>query len=315
MDRFGRQIDYLRISVTDRCNLRCIYCMPKEGIKNVPAEEILTYEEIIKVVKVCTSLGITKIRITGGEPLVRRGLIKLVGDIAGLNAIEDLSMTTNGVLLKDYAKDLKNAGLRRVNISLDTLNRDRFRDITGSPYLDMVLDGIREAVRVGLSPVKINMLILDKVSLEEVRNFIKLTMEDPIHVRFIEFMPVVHYRGYRVSLKDFMVDNMEPINIYGNGPARYFKRKGAMGTIGFIKPLSDKFCSDCNRLRLTSQGFLKSCLHSDTGINLREPLREGCSFGGLAHLIKLSVASKPKEHHLDKNPLGILESSMCQIGG
>lgn len=315
VDRFGRHIDYLRISVTDRCNLRCIYCMPKEGIRHVPVEDVLTYEEIIKIVSVCSSLGITKIRITGGEPLVRKDVIKLVSDIAGLNAIEDLSMTTNGVLLKDYARELKSVGLIRVNISLDTLDRNRFKYITGSAYLDRVLGGIREAVEVGLIPVKINMLLLDNKSIEEVKDFIKLTIEDPIHVRFLEFMPVGGLQGYRVSAEDVMIDNVESIKIYGNGPAKYFRLKGAVGTIGFIRPLSEKFCSSCNRLRLTSRGVLKGCLHSDTGINLKEPLRRGCRREELAQLIKISVQSKPKEHHLGEKPLDILECSMCQIGG
>lgn len=298
-DRFGRTIDYLRISVTDRCNLRCRYCMPPCGITLVPMDKILSYEEITEIIKV---MGVTKVRITGGEPLVRRDIVELIRSLH----VEDLSMTTNGVLLKDYTVQLKEAGLKRVNISLDTLNRERFKYITGSDSLNSVLAGIRSAIDAGLNPVKINVLLLDKDTLGEVNSFIKLTIENPIHVRFIEFMPIGVHKGSGISLDIF--HSMEPAEVKGNGPAKCFKIKGAMGTVGLISPMSNKFCSSCNRLRLTSTGFLKSCLYSNAGVNLKGE-------ASLVQLIEKAVWLKPKEHHLESAPIECRETSMCQIGG
>lgn len=317
-DRFGRNIDYLRVSVTDRCNLRCLYCIPKEGVKLVPGHEILNYEEILRIIKVFSELGIKKIRITGGEPLVRKDVIKLVENIKNLNVIEDLSMTTNGILLCDYARDLKKAGLNRINISLDTLDPERFCDLTGFSQLDNVLLGIRQAVKEELTPVKVNAILLDKKSKSEINEFVRLTVEDPIHVRFLEFMPVAHRNEQFFFTEDILEEicpGMEQVFVCGNGPAKYYKLKGAVGTVGFIRPITKKFCSSCNRLRLTSRGMIKSCLHSDVGINLKEPLRRGCSDKTLAELIRTAVQLKPKEHNLSEVPLGTLENSMCQIGG
>lgn len=304
-DGFGRTIDYLRVSVTDRCNLRCRYCMPPSGITHVSNGEILTYEEIAAIVEAC---GITKVRITGGEPLVRRDIVDLVKRLD----VEDFSMTTNGILLKDYAESLKEAGLKRINISLDTLNRERFRYITGSDSLDSVLDGIQTAMDIGLFPVKINVLLLDRDTLGEVRDFVKLTIENPIHVRFIEFMPIRDYKGSGIYEKDVLHYSLEPASVEGNGPARYFRLKGTMGTIGFISPMTNKFCKSCNRLRLTSTGFLKSCLHSNVGVNLRDPIRNGVD---IRPLIERAVGLKPKEHHLEASPIDFMGASMCQIGG
>jgi len=270
--------------------------MPPGGITHIPADRILSYEEIVKIVEV---MGIKKVRITGGEPLVRRDIVELIRALD----VEDLSMTTNGVLLKNYARQLKEAGLDRVNISLDTLNRERFKYITGSNSLDSVLDGIQAAIDVGLSPVKINVLLLDK---DEVNDFIKLTIENPLHVRFIEFMPIGNYKGSGISLE--IPDSIEPAEVQGNGPARYFSLKGAMGTVGFITPLTNKFCSSCNRLRLTSTGFLKTCLYSNVGVNLKGEK-------DLVQLIEKALRLKPKEHHLEKAPIECTEVSMCQIGG
>lgn len=295
-DGFGREIDYLRISVTDRCNLRCRYCMPPAGISHVPNDKILSYEEIVRIVE---ASGIRKVRITGGEPLIRRDIAELIRKLD----VDDLSMTTNGVLLKDCARQLRDAGLDRVNISLDTLDRERFKYITGSDSLNSVLDGIQAALKAELNPVKINVLLLGK---EEVNDFIRLTIENPLHVRFIEFMPIGNYKASGVFLDIF--NSMEPAEVKGNGPARYFRVKGAMGTVGFISPMSNKFCSGCNRLRLTSTGFLKTCLYSNAGVNLKGQK-------DLPRLIRNALLLKPKEHHLETAPIECGETSMCQIGG
>lgn len=324
IDRFNRRIEYLRISVTDRCNLRCVYCMPACGIVNKPQGELLSFEEIAEIVKIGVSLGIDKIRLTGGEPLVRKGVVDLVQVLAGIEGIKDISMTTNGILLKDCAWQLKNAGLKRLNISLDTLREDRYREITRFGELKQVIEGIRLAIEAGFNPLKINVLLLRGINEDEVIDFLRMTIENPVHVRFLEFMPV---RGNGFWSKENFIScseamdifrkfgHIEPVILYGNGPAKNFRIKNASGTFGFITPVSDKFCSTCNRLRLTSDGFLKGCLHSDRKVNLRDHLRRGVSERGLINLIKSAVITKPGEHFLDKNSIGASEYLMCQIGG
>ena len=322
IDKFGREINYLRISVTDRCNLRCIYCMPSCGIISKPHEDLLSFEEIARVVRAAARLGIDRIRLTGGEPLVRKGLVGLVRSLNKIDGIKDISMTTNGVLLKEYASELKEAGLKRVNISLDSLRGDRYRAITRHGLLDDVLDGINESLKVGFSPVKINALLLDDVDDNEIGRFLRLTIENEISVRFLEFMPVNSF--YRptnfVSSKAVMdaakrFDMVEETEVLGEGPAKVYKFKNALGTFGLISPMSDKFCANCNRLRLTSDGFLKPCLHSNMKVDLRTSLRRGRGMDEIVKLIKLAADIKSKEHHLDRDRPKDLEFSMCQIGG
>jgi len=324
IDNFNRRIDYMRISVTDRCNLRCVYCMPACGIVNKPHEELLSFEEITRIVKVGVSLGINKIRLTGGEPLVRKNLVDLVRILADIEGLKDISMTTNGILLKDYVWQLKEAGLKRLNISLDTLREQRYRDITRLGELKEVRESIYIALKAGFHPLKINALILAGINDDEIIDFLKLTIENPVHVRFLEFMPIKHNEFWKeenfISCKEVMdiccgFGPIEPVNIYGNGPARNFRIKNALGTFGFIAPITDKFCSSCNRLRLTSDGFMKGCLHSDFKVNLRDALRQGISEKGLIQLIKLAVITKPQEHSLDRNSIEASEYLMCQIGG
>jgi len=271
-DSFQRPIDYLRISVTDRCDLRCIYCMPPDGICPLPHSEILTYEEILAVVQAAAELGIKKVRLTGGEPLVRLGLPKLIKMLAQVETIDDISLTSNGTLLGRYAADLQRAGLRRVNVSLDTLKPDRFKYITRSSYdLDDVLQGIEAARSVGLNPVKMNVVVMAGINDDELLDFATRTIEEEWHVRFIELMPAA---GVSTTASQFVsvsemrkrleaLGELEPcLPSVGNGPAKYFRFHQAKGTIGFITPVSEHFCIHCNRLRLTADGKLRPCLLS-----------------------------------------------------
>jgi len=305
-DSFQRSINYLRISVTDRCNLRCVYCMPPEGIALMSHNDILTYEEIFTLVKAAAELGIDRVRITGGEPLVRLGLSDLVKMIAGIETINDISLTTNGSLLAKYAAELKEAGLMRVNVSLDTLKPERFRVITRCGELKDTLKGIEAANKVGLTPVKINMVVMAGVNDDELPDFARKTIKDGWHVRFIEHMPVTGEDSGSdlVSVKEMkkrleIIGELEPAKMdKGNGPAKYFRFAGAKGTVGFITPVTEHFCYQCNRLRLTADGKLRLCLLREDEINLREPLRRGASVEELKDIIIKATAAKPKSHQL-----------------
>ena len=320
-DSFHRPINYLRISVTDRCNLRCIYCMPPEGISLMSHGDILRYEEIYLVAQAAAELGITKVRLTGGEPLVRAGLTDLVAMLAKIDGIDDISMTTNGVLLEKYAVKLKKAGLHRVNVSLDSLRPERFHKITRMGKLDDVLKGIEAAKQAGLNPVKINMVVIRGTNDDEISHFALLTVSDAWHVRFIEFMPFMG-KGKRnrflVPVSEIMerieaLGKLEPSLPNGAGPAKYYRLQGAKGTIGFISPVTECFCEACNRLRLTADGKLRPCLFSDDEIDLRGPLRQGAAVEDIKRLIRQAVASKPEKHKLITGVT--CERFMSQIGG
>ncbi len=322
IDPYGRTIDYLRISVTDRCNLRCRYCMPIHGIVNRACQELLSFEEILNIAKAASEAGIKNIRLTGGEPLIRKGLTGLVASLAKIEGIEDISMTTNGILLKDHAAALKSAGLKRLNISLDSLRPERYRWITRKGNLRDVLKGIDKAFDAGFSLIKINVLLLDEITLSEIPDFLRLGLENRIHVRFLEFMPIGPFYKTRnfISAKEVLkiadrFGDVEETAGYGNGPARVYRLARALGTFGIISPISDKFCAGCNRLRLTSDGFLKSCLYSEIKVPLRGPLRNGAAKEKLIKLIRSAVRMKPKEHFMDEPAIRPLERSMCQIGG
>jgi cyclic pyranopterin phosphate synthase len=305
-DSFQRSINYLRISVTDRCNLRCVYCMPPEGIALMSHSDILTYEEIFTLVKAAAELGIDRVRITGGEPLVRMGLPDLVRMITGIKTINDISLTTNGTFLAKYAAELKEAGLMRVNVSLDTLKPERFRHITRCGELEDTLKGIEAANKVGLTPVKINMVVMAGVNDDELPDFARKTIKDGWHVRFIEHMPVTGEDSGSdlVSVKEMKkrlenIGELEPAKMdKGNGPAKYFRFPGGKGTVGFITPVTEHFCYQCNRLRLTADGKLRLCLLREDEINLREPLRRGASVEELKDIIIKATAAKPKGHQL-----------------
>ncbi len=306
-DSFQRPINYLRISVTDRCNLRCVYCMPAEGVPLMSHADILSYEEIYTVVKAAAEMGINKVRLTGGEPLVRAGLSDLVRLLVSIDTIDDISLTTNGTRLAQYAVELKEAGLHRVNVSLDSLKPERFRQITRCGSLEDTLEGIEAAKTAGLTPVKINAVVMAGVNDDELTDFAAKTVSDGWHVRFIELMPVngdepVTDKLFSASEMRERIEAMgklEPSEVeVGNGPAKYYRLPGANGTIGFITPVTEHFCYRCNRLRLTADGKLRPCLLSEEEIDLKEPLRSGASVLELKKLIEKAIASKPKGHHL-----------------
>lgn len=326
-DKYNRLIDYMRISVTDRCNLRCIYCMPSNGVKPVEYKEILTYEEIVRVVKVAAGLGVRKIRITGGEPLARKGITFLISLIGNIEGVEDISLTTNGILLEDYAEELARAGLKRVNVSLDSLRPDRYREITRGGDINKVLKGIEKAEEAGLLPVKINMVPIRGFNDDEIEDFARLTLHKGYHIRFIEFMPI--------GAKDLWSDDryiptdeirsiverigsISPVKVRRMGPARYFRFDGAPGVIGFISAITHHFCGDCNRLRITSDGKLRPCLFSETEIDLKPALRNLPSPESekeIERLLRLSIEIKPEGHNIDgRKDLDSLKA-MAKIGG
>jgi cyclic pyranopterin phosphate synthase len=321
LDSLGRSINYLRISVTDRCNLRCIYCMPPEGVPQMSHSEVLSYEEIRAIVQAAVQLGVNKVRLTGGEPLVRAELPKLVGMLSQIEGIEDLSLTTNGTTLKKHALELKQAGLLRVNVSLDTLKADKFRYITRLGKLNNVLDGIEAAKDAGFHRVKINTVVMRGINDDEILDFAKMTYEDGWHVRFIELMPFKGAAEFVPSIElrqhiSLLGKLMPCASITGNGPATYYRLAGAKGSIGFISPLTEpSFCSRCNRIRLTSDGRLRPCLLGEGEIDLKMPLRNNVSIEELKSLILQTVASKPENHHLERGNIRLINRKMSQIGG
>ncbi len=325
-DMFARSIDYLRIAVTDRCNLRCVYCMPQEGVPFRPHADILRYEEIERIVRVAAGLGIRRVRLTGGEPLVRLGLVDLVRNLASLPGIEEVSMTTNGTLLAQYADALAAAGLKRVNVSLDSLDPERFQTITRRGNLATVLAGIEAALQAGLTPVKVNMVVMRGQNDDELVAMARQTLTRPWHVRFIEWMPVgvaarrEGWTGHVVTAAEMrarieaVLGPLEPVQVTGAGPARTFRLDGATGTIGFISAVSEHFCATCNRLRLTADGKLRFCLLREGELDLRGVLRAGCSDAQLADLIAAAVLAKPKGHQLAEG-VAVEDRAMAQIGG
>ena len=323
VDSFDRQINYMRISVTDRCDLRCIYCA-SNPFHDQTHENTLRYEEISRVVQAAATIGVSKIRLTGGEPLVRFHLDHLVNMLVGIPGIEEVSMTTNGTLLAKYAAELKTAGLKRVNVSLDSLKPDRFAYITGDDKLKDVLQGIEVANSVGLVPVKINMVVLKDINDDEILDFARKTITDSWNVRYIEYMPFARAKMHSNGL----VSSQEIISIIrkqfgelephhssiGNGPAKYYKLPDSNGTLGFIGAVTECFCADCNRFRLTSDGKLRPCLLDDDEIDIREPLRHGATIKELAEIIQLAASVKREQHHLSGGDMPTARS-MRQIGG
>lgn len=335
-DSHGRTIDYLRISLTDRCNLRCIYCMPAEGIEQVSHNDILTFDEILRLVRVAASMGVRRVRLTGGEPLVRKGVTGLVRDLHAIEGIEDISLTTNGVLLSRMASELRQAGLTRVNISLDTLDPDQFTHITRLGKIEDVLQGIQASLEAGFNPVKVNAVAVKSLN-QDYLAFAKLSIDRPLHVRFIEYMPVGNSQGSCgagwgpedvISCDDIRaevnkgakakgigelipVDSAHKPN--GGGPARYFSFPNALGTVGFISPLSRHFCGECNRLRLTSTGGLRPCLFSDKEYDVKRALRTQ-NDDELRALLAQALNTKPEEHH-EGDHAHATNTNMNAIGG
>ncbi len=324
IDRYQRHLNYLRISVTDRCNLRCIYCMPREMIPKLEHADVLRYEEILRVAQVAAGLGITKIRITGGEPLVRRDVCALLDQLNHMPGIREVSLTTNGVLLTERLAALRAAGVRRVNISLDSLKPERFAAITRVDCFQKVWNGIMAALEIGMAPVKINVVALRGINDDELTDLAALSLRYPVHVRFIEQMPIgeAAMRPVRPlltpELKSLLASMgpLEPVSASASdGPAERYRIAGAPGEIGFISAISHHFCDRCNRLRLTALGGLRPCLLSDREEDLRTPLRSGASDEELAEVFLRAVQHKPAQHRLAEPIHETVESAMSGIGG
>src|SRR4030066_1393429 len=326
IDSYNRSIDYLRISVTDRCNLRCIYCMPPEGIPLVDSGNILRYEELLRIAGIAVKYGVTKIRLTGGEPLVRKGIIEFIEALSGLQGLEDLSLTTNGVFLKEFAASLRKAGLRRVNVSLDTMRSERFYRITRGDFLNNVIEGIEEADMSGLTPVKINCVVIRGFNDDEILDFALLTKKKPYHVRFIEYMPFEAEERWQKDKCIFMsqiidiIKGFQEIIPVGNqgkrtGPAKRYRFADGVGEIGFVSPVSEHFCDSCNRLRLTADGKLRTCLFSDDEIDIKTVLRNGCTDKELEDLLFSAVRKKPERHQISDNIFKKCSRTMGFLGG
>lgn len=325
LDRLGREINYLRISITDRCNLRCRYCMPAEGISLKGHHDILSFEDIETLVRAGTGLGIRKIRLTGGEPLIRRNIPDLVAAISRIDPIDDVAITTNGVLFAPLAAQLKEAGLNRVNISLDTLKQDRYHYITRGGDIEPVVKGLEKALEAGLHPVKVNTVLIRGFNDDEILDFCRLAYNLPIHIRFIEFMPVGEVKYWN---SDRIYKNFEVIELIGkhfslkpgkisrgNGPAKYFAMEGGQGSVGIISPMSNHFCGECNRLRLTADGKLRACLYDGKERDLREALRSKQPEEEIRQIFKETILSKPERHAMGDKAWGAKNRKMYQIGG
>ena len=324
-DSFGRKIEYLRLSITDRCNLRCRYCMPEEGVESVGHGGILSYEDLLRIAAAATRLGVSKIRVTGGEPLVRKGIVGFVKELAALPGQPEITLTTNGLLLDQMAADLKQAGLSRVNVSLDTLREDRFEQITRRPGLQRVLDGIHRAAAVGLAPLKINMVPIREVNADEIADFGRLSLEHPWEIRFIEFMPVSGGLGYsaenRFSAQEIMTElesigPLTPVERSGPaGPARLFRYRDSPGRVGVIPAISSHFCGECNRLRVTADGRIRPCLLCSDELDIREALRRNASDAELEELLRAAVVAKPRQHRVGEKDYKEGSRGMQKIGG
>ncbi|HBO83713.1 MAG: cyclic pyranopterin phosphate synthase MoaA [Deltaproteobacteria bacterium GWC2_42_11] len=326
IDTYNRSIDYLRISITDRCNLRCVYCMPLEGIQLAEHDNILRYEEFLRIVRICAAHGVKRIRLTGGEPLIRKGVVDFIRNIAGIKGIDDLSLTTNGVLLEEYARELKHGGLNRVNVSLDSLKKDRFKQITRADNLENVLRGLDEAERAGLSPVKVNIVTIKGFNDDEILDFALMTKKKPYHIRYIEYMPFDVGVGWQrdkcittTEIKGIIERHQELIPLGDHekrtGPARRYRFSDGIGEIGFISPVSDHFCGSCNRLRLTADGKLRTCLFSDDEIDVRSALRGGFSDKEIENILFNAVRKKPERHYINDNVFKKCSRTMSLIGG
>ncbi|HUQ98532.1 MAG TPA: GTP 3',8-cyclase MoaA [Gemmatimonadaceae bacterium] len=321
-DGFGRGIEYLRISVTDRCNLRCRYCMPAAGLEWLPKTEILSYEEVATVVRELAQLGLRRIRITGGEPTLRADLDRLIRMLRDIPGIEDLALSTNGVRLPALARTFASAGLDRINMSADSLRPDRIRSIARRNIDFDPIEALRAAEGAGLSPIKINVVVMRGINDDEIADFAALTVSHPWHVRFIELMPVGEMRDEtweKIVPAEEILDRIEHLGpvvdaappLKSNGPARYYRFAGAAGSIGVITPMSHTYCGSCNRVRLTADGRLRTCLFGDHEVDLRTPLREGLP---LEPFFRAALVSKPKEHQLLQMQVGGLHA-LSQVGG
>ncbi|WP_224981540.1 GTP 3',8-cyclase MoaA [Geomonas agri] len=323
IDTYGRRINYLRLSVTDRCNMRCCYCMPAQGVAKLGHKEMLSYEELYRVSAACVEQGIEKIRVTGGEPLVRKGLVDFLGRLSALPGLKELVLTTNGLLLEELAQPLKDAGVARLNISLDSLQPETFARVTRGADLNRVLAGIDAAQKAGFGPLKINMVVMRGVNDHEILDFAALTLEKPFTVRFIEYMPTLQDEewgaqsmpgseilstiGERYPLLPLVSSEMA-------GPARNYKIQGAAGAIGIITPVSGHFCESCNRIRITATGRVRGCLFSEQGTELK-PLLASEDPEALRQTLRSIVTQKPGRHHIAEEGSEQAVVNMSRIGG
>ena len=326
IDKHNRHLNYLRISITDRCNLRCLYCTPHDGLAKLKHEEILTYEEILRLATIAVNLGVNKIRLTGGEPLIRKGVLQLLPSLVSLPGLKDISMTTNGIYLKENLEKIKSAGIKRINISLDTLRRERYRKITGYDGFEQVWEGIQLARQLGFNPIKINMVVMQGINDDEIVDFARLSLNHPYHIRFIEYMPSgfadqgTHLHHVPNSaVKEQIITSLgklvKVLNTEIDGPTDRFRLEGAPGEIGFISPLTHHFCQVCNRLRLTASGHLRPCLLSDQEVDLKTLMRAGASDNDLEQIFLETAKNKPRAHRLVSEHCGSLSGQMSAIGG
>lgn len=323
IDKIGREIEYLRLSITDRCNLRCQYCMSERNMNFLTREELLTFEEIKRVVKIFSKIGIKKIRLTGGEPLVRRNFSDILENISSVEGIEEINLTTNGLLLGENFESLLKNKVKKINISLDTLNPVLYNEITRGGSLDKVLKNIFKSIELGIERVKINIVLIKGKNDNEIMDFVKFSETYPIDIRFIELMPIGEGKNFTPISNDEVIKIIQkerelfPVNEkIGSGPAKYFKSGFSKGNIGFIAPLSHNFCDKCNRIRLTPDGFLKLCLHWNKGIDLKNIIRNGITDEELENIIFNAIYSKPEHHSMDEDiEENIDKRKMNQIGG
>lgn len=313
-DSYGRNINYLRLSITDSCNYRCVYCMDSDDAKKRKCRDILSIEELINIGKAAVNCGIDKIRITGGEPLLRKDILSLCEGLKAIDGLKELTLTTNGARLSEMAKDLRAAGVDRLNISLDTLKEERFKEITRTGSLDEVLKGIEASVNAGFTNTKINVVLMAGINDDEIEDFVNLTMNNPVSIRFIEFMPIGPYKERYderfISTNAVLEKVPELIPVNRDGVANIFKLEGAMGTVGLISPVTNCFCDECNRLRITADGRLLPCLHSDMEYNVR-----GMSNKELIDTFYLAIKNKPRKHHIVENHISDNSDYMNNIGG
>jgi len=326
VDPFGRTITYLRVSVTDRCNLRCEYCMPPD-VEFMERSHLLTYEEIVRFLRVAVPEGIRKVRLTGGEPLARRNLVGLVGQLAAIPGLKELALSTNGVLLAPHARELQQAGLQRINISLDSLQPERFAKITRFDRWHQVMQGIEAALAAGLDPVKVNVVVMKGVNDDEIGDFARWAKREPVHVRFIEYMPIGTFDAWersrvmtRAEVMSQLTAAVDLVPLESDwataGPADEFRILGGRGTVGFITAVTNEFCQRCNRIRLTSDGKLRGCLLSNGEVDLREPLRSGIGDEELRGLLLQCLRQKPEKHYInDEQQLERPTYAMHQLGG
>jgi cyclic pyranopterin phosphate synthase len=324
IDEYNRHLNYLRLSITDRCNLRCVYCAPGGMVPKLSHDDILRYEEILRVIKIGAQLGIKKVRLTGGEPLVRNGVYDFIGELVKVDGLSDVSLTTNGILLGENIEKIKSAGISRINISLDTLNPQKFKLISGYDLFHKVWDGIEKAHAMGFHPIKLNIVALKGYNDDEFLDLARLSFSYPFHIRFIEYMPI---GNPQMKDDDYILadDVRSRLSALGNlipvqkhlldGPAERFRFEDAQGEIGFIRPMSHHFCSTCNRLRLTANGQLRPCLLSDKQVDLKECLRNGCSDDEIVEVFIKAVAYKREEHCYTQDRKQRIQDQMSDIGG